>query len=286
MDMRDKIYRLLQQAEDLPTLPEVVLKVEAMARSEDTSAQDMARIMEHDPSLSARILKMANSVLYGGTNPVSSVAYAIARIGFIEIRNIALSLSVTRLFKEKGHIEYDRFWKHALSVAFASQILLEKAAVHHRSMDDLFTSGLLHDIGILVLDQCIPDIYRQLIALAQEKDAVLWEVEREVLQTDHAEAGAFVLKRWRLPDQVSETVLYHHQPDGAEDARAMAQVVHLANFTCNNQGIDNGTDAFPSGFSQGAWFDMQLSVEDIPAIIEEVNQETAKSELLLALGKG
>ncbi|MBF0551690.1 MAG: hypothetical protein HQK60_14300, partial [Deltaproteobacteria bacterium] len=98
------------------------------------------------------------------------------------------------------------------------------------------------------------------------------------------EVGAYFVRKWNLPPHVAEAVCYHHQPDAAdESAKFISQVIHLANFACSNQGIDSGITPPPYHLSQGAWYDLGLQVEDIPAIIDEVEAKAAKSEVLLAL---
>ena len=142
---------------------------------------------------------------------------------------------------------------------------------------------MLHDLGILILDQFVCDSYKQVIALAQDKLRETYLVEREIMGIDHAEVGGLVLKKWHLPPTIVNAALYHHLPNECpEESRATTQLIHLANFACNNQGIDSGMDIFPTTFSQSAWFDSGLSVEDIPEIIEQVNEETAKSTVLVA----
>lgn len=284
MSIRENICRRIAEARDLPTLPEIVIKVEQLARSESASARDLARIMDHDPSLTARVLKVANSVIYGGRNPITSVTYAVARIGFTEVRNIALSLSVLKLFTSKGFIDYAKFWKHSLAVAFASRALQKHIRVAGGNTDDLFVMGLLHDTGIVLLDQFFPQVYHPVIEEAAKDSTPLSELETKNLGIDHSKVGALLLERWRLPEVVVEAVRYHHSPDMAKQAKMGAQVVHLANFMCNNQGIDNGIEAFPSGFSQSSWHETGLSVDDIPGLIEEVKEEAAKSEVMMALG--
>ncbi len=284
MSHRDAICSMIDEAQNLPTLPEIVVKVEKLARDENASAKDLANIMNHDPALAARILKVANSVVYGGRTPITSVTYAVARIGFPEVRNIALSLSVLKLFAGKGYVDYTKFWKHSLSVAFGSRILERHSRAVDGKDEDLFVVGLLHDIGILVLEQYFGRIYRTVLSSAAETSAPLSEVESRELGIDHSEVGALLLAKWRLPEVIVEAVRYHHVPDMAAQARTATQAVHLANFICNNQGIDNGVEAFPSGFSQSAWHDFGLTVDDVPKLIKEVTREAAKSETMLALG--
>lgn len=281
MNIRELIHAKMERAIDLPTLPQVVIKVEKLARDENASAKDLAEVMNLDPALTARVLKIANSVIYGGRSPISSVSYAVARIGFSEVRNIALSLSILKLFHEKGQLDYRRFWKHCLSVAFASRIVKRFGDKDLGNFDNFFVVGLLHDVGIMVLDQYFSTYYAAVLAEVRGASLSLSDLEKDLLGIDHAEVGAMLLEKWRLPDDIVQAVRYHHSPHMAPWTTSSIQVVHLSNFICNNQGLDNGIEAFPSGFCESSWDGMGLSVDNIPEIIKEVNEETAKSEMMV-----
>jgi putative nucleotidyltransferase with HDIG domain len=286
MGIREQILERIQQAGELPTLPGIVTKLMRVVEDPHASAQQIAQVIEHDPVLTTRILKVANSVAFGSVNPVPSVTQAAARLGLKQIRNITMTLSVIDLLKGSSNLDYTRFWKHCLSVAFAAQIIARHARKFEQERDHIFTAGMLHDIGMLILDQFANDLYQQVGALAHDKDRESYLVEQEVLGIDHAETGALMLEKWNLPACIADSAHYHHVPcDAPESTRPIVQLVHLANFACNNQGIDSGMDVFPTSFSNASWFDTGLSVEDIPVIIQEVNNEVAKSTVMLAVSQ-
>ncbi|NCC50994.1 MAG: HDOD domain-containing protein [Spartobacteria bacterium] len=283
MKVRENIIRQIEKADNLPTLPGILTELMKVVDDPNSSARKIANVIEHDPALTARILKVANSAAFGSINTVASVAQASARLGIKQVRDISMTLSVIDLLDGSRQIDYTRYWKHCLSVAFAAQIMAKRARRFSGQLDDIFTAGMLHDLGILILDQFVEDSYKQVIALAQDKMRETYLVEREVMGIDHAEAGGLVLRKWRLPQPIIDAATYHHVPcECPEETRLVTQLIHLANFACNNQGIDSGMDIFPTTFSESSWFDTGLSVDDIPAIIEEVNQETAKSTVLVA----
>ncbi|MBF0525811.1 MAG: HDOD domain-containing protein [Deltaproteobacteria bacterium] len=288
MSRKKLIFDRLDQIQDMPTLPEIVMKVERMARDSETSVRDLAAVMAHDQAMSIRVLKAANSSAYGARSPITSVEVAISRIGMQEVRNIAMSLSTITVFKGLGHgVDYKKFWRHVLSVAMAAEAALKFIKTGRTGADqesDFFVAGLFHDLGILVMDQYFQQDFQKIIKVVKSKNLALDEVERKLLGTDHGEIGAYFVRKWNLPPHVAEAVCYHHQPDAAdESAKFISQVIHLANFACSNQGIDSGITPPPYHMSQGAWYDLGLEVEDIPAIIHEVEAKAAKSEVLLAL---
>jgi len=284
MSFRDVILKRLEKDTELPTLPGVFSKVSNLLRSDDASAADIAKVMKDDPVMTTKILRVVNSAVFGGHDKISSVSLAVARLGFKLTADIVMSLSVINLFQENGGLSYKRFWRHSLSVAFASDFLITYMHVDRELKDTLFTAGILHDIGMLVVDQYAPEIYSKVIKYAQEKDIVIEEVEEQLLGMTHAEVGAVMLKKWNMAENIIDAVKNHHHPLSATSKSvSLAEVVHLANFICNNQGIDNGVGVSPPGFSEAAWFDCGLDVDIIPEIIDKVQFEVQKSEVMLAV---
>lgn len=286
MSFREQMMTRVRVANDLPTLPVVAAKIASLVSDPDSSASDIARVMEHDPALTARVLRVSNSAAFGGASRITSVSSAVARLGMRDVHDIALSMSVLGLFKTKTFLDYSKFWKHSLSVAFATQVMRAHAAKVPKSHadDTLFTAGILHDIGVFIMVQYAEKIYQHIVTTTGADDLDLFEKEQSVLGITHAEVGSLLLERWHLPDSIVSAVRYHHAPGLApESSRLATRLVHLANFACNNQGIDNGLSVFPSKFSESAWFEIGLNVEDIPGIIDEVNRMAAKSEVMIAV---
>ena len=286
MDFRDRMLSRLETAADVPTLPGVFLKVFTLLNDANASATQVAAIIEGDPPLSAEILQIANSARLGAVDPVGSVQLAVARLGARQAGNVTLALSAVEGFESHGPLDCDRFWRHSLSVPFAAQILHRHRRGGEQEPQGLFACGILHNVGILLLDQYAGAEYASAISAARDQDRPLVQAEQERLGLDHTELGAWLLTRWGLPTFLINGVRHHHDPTQAgPGALALAELIHLANFTCNNQGIDNGTGGFPGGFSEAAWFDCGISLEDVPEIIEQVNAEVDRSNIMLATSR-
>ena len=284
MSFRQDIIDKLDRLQDLPALPEIVTKLSRMMSDANASAGDISKLVQFDPSLAGRILRVANSAAFGGTTPVGSIPQAVTRIGFKRLKDIVLSMTFVRTFRNKAiHIDFTRFWRHSLSVAFACQEIEQLSQQIKTVSDEAFSAGLLHDMGVLVLGLYASMPYQQVVAYALSENKDLCQAEQLILGIDHAETGALLLEKWGLPELVVESARYHHEPypDGRPTG-LLTKVTHLANFACNNQGIDSGMGAFPSTFSSGAWYDVNLKVEDIPAIIEEVKRRTCEVDDILA----
>lgn len=193
----------------LPSPPAIALKILEAVRQEEHSFGDLAGIIKTDPSLSVRILKLANSSLYGLSQPVDSLAQATALIGTDALKNIALSFVIVQEFQNapQGSFDLDYFWRRAITAAVAADVLGD--AVGHKDQD-LFVAGLLQDIGILILFLSHPNDYRSILDEKRVSGERLCTIERERFGCDHTEVGHYLLSSWNLPESISEPIRYHH----------------------------------------------------------------------------
>jgi len=286
---RNEIIEKLSSIPDLPTLPQVATRLQEEAASSRASAGTISEIIREDPAISIKVLKVANSPLYGLGRNVTDMRAAVRVLGFKEVCNIVLSMSTLKLFKGASHIDYKRFWNHSLSVAFATKAIVDFTGKGCRAIDsakiaDLFIAGLLHDIGILVMDQYMPEKYESVLkAMSSMGDVPIYGVEYECLGISHGEVGGLILRQWNIPAHITDAVAFHHKPEDLEAQRELTEIVHIADFICNNQGVDNGTGAHAESFSDSAWTNLDMSLEDINGIIKEVRMQAEKSPILMAL---
>ncbi len=279
-ERRKKLLEKMQKRE-LPMLPDVFSRLVEMASDLQVSLEDLAAAVRYDPALTSRLLKVANGAAVGGAVPASTVEEAVLRLGLRETKYIILSLSLIASIPRGGALDYRQFWKHSLAVGFAVPIVEKMSPKVGTPSPEGFTCGLLHDLGIFVLDQCAPGEYAA-VTRAAESGRELWEVEREYFGIDHAEVGAMLMRRWKLPEIMVSAVAYHHKPLEAPLHHALVtKAVHLANFACANQGVGNGLQKFAQKFSEAAWFDMGVGVDRIPEIIEQTHRQAESAQRVL-----
>lgn len=283
----DKLEDELTQVEDLPTLPDIVLRIEQALSDDSSSANDVAKIMAEDPSLTSKVLRLANSVYYGPVSgPISSVSHAVARLGYREMRRLCTTLAVIRTFEGMGRqMDHRQFWKHSLTAAIAARLIRQLSdCVQEFGEDEVYVAGLLHDVGALVLDQFFPPLFREVRGTADENNMPYADAERNALGVDHGQIGGCLLKRWNLPETVVEAVTWHHQPAEADpDIKPLVQATHLADFICTCLGIGEMAAGATSNVCQGTWSDLKISVDYVPGIIEHVSKEARRTETFLAL---
>jgi len=226
----DSLRLHVEEIDKLPTLPVIAQEILSIIDDDLMSANKLSKIIENDPPISAKILSVANSAFYGFGEPARTLSNAVVRIGFDSVKNIALGIAVMTALdggKHKGALDYKRVFNHSVSVGFIAKLLSRhfKLAIS----DEILMSGLLHDIGLLVMSRYFPDKYLTILN-AFEKEKSLPEIEKEVFDFTHADIGKWLAEKWSLPDIVLDTVLYHHKPSLAQNNLKHVAVVHIADY--------------------------------------------------------
>ena len=221
-DLRNRI----EQLGDLPTLPHVVQRLATMISSPTVSAEEIGTIIEKDQVLAAKVLRLANSPFYGFPSRIGSVSHAVIVLGFNVVKGLTLCASALTIMKDAG---MDQLWRHSLGVAITAKLLATRLEI--KNPEELFVSGLLHDIGKVVLYVKWPDVGTCIKdALMTRLDHSLFDVERELTGLSHAEIGGCLANAWHLPIALREPILYHHNPNQAKEATLQTAIVHVADI--------------------------------------------------------
>ncbi len=221
--------QILHQLDELPTLPAVAVRVLDATGRDDTQAADVTRLLESDPALSARILKLvhrADLAARGGN--AETVARAVALLGFDAVRCATLAVAVYQtlggtaassgtLPTNPNYTPFDRaaFWTHSLAVACCADLLATRLPVKDVAPAQAFLCGLLHDVGKVALDAALPKSFARVIEGVDLLRGNIADVERTVIGVDHMTAGRRLCEKWRLPDTVSDVAWLHGQPPAA-----------------------------------------------------------------------
>jgi len=227
------IIQRMYEIHELPTLPEVILKISALINSDEGSAASLSRIMAQDPSLTTKILKVANSSYFGqGNQRISSLSLAIARIGFNEVRNIVTAMSCIKQFSKRSTIlDYKLFWRHSLTAAYLTKIITDSYPDKFSAEDRqfLFLTGLLHDIGILVLDQFFHEDFEAILDNAMKNEISFLAAEQAVVGKEtHQVVGSALLEFWKLDAAVISGVRFHHL--GFEKASSNYRLISIVTY--------------------------------------------------------
>ena len=234
--MHAKVELLKQIASNpnIPSPPTVVLRVLDKASARDCTIGDLCQIIQLDPGLSGRILRIVNSAIFGLSRPVSSIQRALAVVGLNSTRLLVLTISFPEMQKKARGIDPEvsrRYWKASVAGAIVARELAQR--MRARDAEDDMAAGLLRDLGELILQQLMPDAYKAV--LEQPADALINEqmdLEETHCNLNHADVSAFILNQWRLPPEMTEAIGHHHAPDegtyGSEQAKERAHRLYFA----------------------------------------------------------
>jgi len=268
------LKRIIRRVQDLPTLPRTVLKITELVNNPKSSAKDLAGVITDDQVLTARLLKLVNSSFYGFPQRISEVTGAIVLLGFDAIRNLLLTTSMFDLFSNKG--KKDRFrreelWDHSLACAVGAKVI--GAYLRYEKIEELFVSGLLHDIGKIVEMLFLPEDFLKVVSVVDEENVLMTSAEDRVLGYNHSEVGRLLAERWNLPSKLVRIIAHHHQPDLVGKFSYETAIVHLADILCRGLNLGSGGDNKIPPLNKAAWESLQIELGAIEPIMEEIEWE-------------
>ena len=226
--MVEQIHRTIQELRDLPTLPAIALEVRRLAADPNINMGDIVAVIEEDVALTSRILRIANSAYYGVPRKIDNLKMALVILGMTEISNLVLTITVLKMFPGKTTHTFDMmgFWRHSAVCAEVTVGLYQ--GLGQRPPTSAYIAGLLHDMGKLVLDQHFNEAYTRCIQRSRNENLRLVDAELSVLGVDHGHVGAWLCRRWNLPEEIVEAVAQHHIRPAATSSEALAVYIDWA----------------------------------------------------------
>lgn len=234
---------MIERVSDLPALPQAGIKLLHLLEDPDGNAEEVVKVVRTDAVLSGKLLRICNSPAFGFRQPVSSVGQAVMAIGFAEVQRLAIALTFGGVMHRPlaGYdIDAEAYWLHSLLVGLGAEALAEAVPRFRSEASAAYTAGLLHDIGKLVLNQTLaPEPVAAIRELIETEGRAALDAEREVLGVDHAEVGAGLLEKWKLPACLVEAVRWHHQPEFSPQP-TLSVLVHMADCLAHQFGSSPG----------------------------------------------
>ncbi len=227
-------------AKDLPTIPAVLARIIAVVDGQHSSARELVEVIERDQALTSRILKLANSALFGLSRKVATVPRAVVLVGFTTVRNLALGVKLWDALAGGGRqrARVETLWHHSALVAAAAKLMASR--IRGVDPDTSFTAGLLHDVGKLILSLKLGAGYWTVVeGVADGED--LASKERTHLGVDHAEVGGWLAEAWRLPPSIVAAIRDHHRSELLDREQwTTAEVVVAANQLIHGTDLTSG----------------------------------------------
>ena len=267
---RQELLRAVLHSDELPTLPAVASTLLGMTSRDDVALTDIADLVARDMSLSAKILKVSNSAFYSFPQKISSIRQAVFVLGTNAVRSLVLSFSFLSIKngRKNNRFNFDRFWEQSLASAVAAKLILEQ--VEGVNTDEILISGLLQNLGILILARTFPEEYDAVLKAVDERRLSAREAEEEVFRTEHSFIGYEVAKAWGFPNVLLLPILHHHKPEGYDGGdpamAAIIKTIHLSGVLTN---IIYSKDpvSFHARFREGARCLLGFSNETIDNIL-------------------
>ncbi len=267
---------ILNTVKDLPPMPQTVLKAREIMADPKSGFQDLAKILEVDQAIAAKILKMANSSYYGLRGNVTSIQKAAVVLGHKTLGELITMGGISTLLAHRleGYgLDAGDIWKHGLAVAFGAKIIAERIAP--KLANDAFTSGLLHDSGKLILDEYIVERWQSFEEIMSDGQHTFLDAEKTVLELSHPEIASEVCKAWKIPEPLTLAIRYHHHPSQSNGSK-LAYIVHVADAIAMMTGLGIGIDGTLYQMEEKAMNFLGLKEEDLADIMGTVLVTTKK----------
>ncbi|MCR4411047.1 MAG: HDOD domain-containing protein [Thermoguttaceae bacterium] len=271
------LAQLTRRINDVSTLPQVALRVMRVAEDPNATAADLKAAMEIDAPLCARVLRSVNSSAYALRTKITNLQQAVAYLGMKQVRNLAMTASVSRLFKHEETIgRYRRrdLWRHLVATGICARLIATRLKLTR--FEDVFLAGLLHDVGLILEDQYVHQHFVLVLQTLDEGKA-LCEIERQHLGFDHTTLGWQVAESWGFPDLITDVIRHHHRSDSYEgEHRTVIHCVELANLICSCKGMSSVGFSLVR-LSPQVLRDLSLNRQDLSVLAEDLDREIQRN---------
>jgi HD-like signal output (HDOD) protein len=235
----------------LPPMPSVMMELIQALNNDDVDLRSLGRIISRDPLMVLNVLKIANSAFYGLPTKITNIEQAVRMLGTNEITSLCISCSASRSLKPpKGVATLDlrQFWRHSVATGVIAKILCNKLDVGR--WDSLYLAGLVHDVGKVVLDRFVHDVYKQIVELTYNENISVLEAETRVMGASHDTVGGWLMEKWRLPPIFGDVARFHHSVAQApEKSMIVTAIVSIADQLARLKGFGFGGDTTGVDFS-------------------------------------
>ena len=278
------VEQMVQEVSTIHSLPMFYSQLSEAIDHPRSSIADIAKIISEDLGLTARILKLANSPLFGYFSKIETITQAVTIIGVLQVRDLALALSVMDIFSgiPETMVNMEQFWRHSLATALAARLVA--TSQREASLERFFVAGILHDIGRLVMYIKVPDLSLELLERCRNSGELLHRVERERFGFDHADVGGALLRRWKIPARVAQPVERHHDSQKAEQYPREASILHFADIVAHALQIGNSGELLVPKLDSSVWERLNVSCHYLPTLVQQV--DATFNDIVRVLFKG
>jgi HD-like signal output (HDOD) protein len=280
----DRLEWLVNKTENVYSLPTIYERLTEAINHPRSSINDITKIIGEDQGLTARLLKLANSPLFGYFSKIDSIGKAVTIIGTQQLQAMSLAVSVMEVFTgiPENLINMRTFWQHSIACGITARAL----AIYRRetNVERVFAAGILHDVGRLVMCTAMPDIFSRMIVASRQDKALLLRLEEDRLGFTHAEVGGKLLEKWLIPLSITEPVGCHHSPDTARKFPLETAFIHVADIICKSLGLGFNGEWFVPPLDHSSWDRLDIPPASLRDIVKYVEPQMAQTMAILGGG--
>ena len=278
------ILSLVNTTIGLPTMPEVLTKINEVTAGPNSSAETVAAVVSKDPAVAANMLRIVNSAYYGLPVRVSSIKLAVSVLGFNMTKKVALKAAVFSAFGKKREKlqQFDplAFWQHAIYTGVAARTLGQQSTMFAESnAEDLYIAGLLHDIGKIILLERAGPKYLACLRKAGQSGRQQFDVELEDFGFTHADVGSVLAIKWSLPEDLAIAIRYHHAPARDPFHRSLSSLIHLADSLAWQAGKPSTSGTVGPLIAPTVYDQVGLEPAQVEALLPRIAEDFAASEM-------
>jgi HD-like signal output (HDOD) protein len=276
---------IIGRAKRIASPPVVYEKLMGVIENPGGGLADVARVLQEDPGLTTRLLRVVNSAFYSFPRRIETVDQAVRVVGTSQIRELVLATSVISLFNgiDAAHVNMESFWEHSLATGVAARVM----AGYQRqpNVERFFVVGLLHDIGRLILFSEAGDDSQRALERSQELREPLRASERAIWGCDHAQIGGALLSKWNFPASHQEAVTHHHAPELARRFPVETAIVHVGDILAHALGYGSSGERWVPAVSLTAWETLGIDPALLPGLAEDIEKQFQAARALLDAAK-
>ena len=276
----DFLKKLIDRNILLPEIPSIVFELNEVIANPLSTADQMAQVINKSPSLTAQLLRIVNSSFYGLPARVERVSLAVTLIGTRELSALAMGISIMSLFRKipSRLLNMQLFLQHSLACGIVSRLLAANKTM--RQTEQMFTAGLLHDLGRLVTFIYFPNEILACMGQAAQDHVTLATAEKRLFGCHHGQIGMHMLHQWRLPVSLENNVCFHHEPTEAPDPTSAA-LIHVADLLVNALGIGSSGERCVPPLDSQAWEASGLSADCFETVVQQTLHQFRTLDFLL-----
>ncbi len=289
MANQEELKKIIKAIQSLPTLPTVAVKVNSLIKSPTAGAAELAKVIELDQSISAKVLSMINSAYYGLSRKINNIKEAVAYLGTNAVSQLVLALGVLKTFGGKGSKNFDRkqFWIHSIAVAVIARVIA-KEEKRHKHPEDVFTAGLLHDIGKVAMDNFATDTFELVLSQLEKEESPFFRVEQKILGVDHTRIGEWVARSWELPLLTVVSIRHHHEEPAGRKGFSLSQdsavdIIAVSDWLAITNSIGNSGSAIVEEPGEEVFSRANITKQQAQAVARNLKSEIAKDAAQLGI---